>query len=94
MLIEALQDFLEFLRYNRNLSPHTLRGYETDLTQFLSFTAAESHLNISELPLDAFDDAAVRGFLASLHARGNSRSSTARRLQLPRARSGRRTRSP
>jgi len=80
MLIEALHDFLEFLRYNRNLSPHTLRGYETDLTLFLNFAAGDARHDVSELPVGAFDDAAVRGFLASLHARGNSRSSTARRL--------------
>ena len=30
MLHERITQFLEFLRYNRNVSPHTLRAYETD----------------------------------------------------------------
>ena len=32
---DHLKSFLQFLRLNRNLSPHTVRAYESDLTQFL-----------------------------------------------------------
>ena len=43
----ALRAFLDFLRYNRNVSPHTRRAYETDLTQLLDsqqrFVADASH---------------------------------------------------
>src|SRR5438046_483820 len=80
MLQQALREFLEFLRYNRNVSPHTVRGYETDLTQFLTFIAEQERQTPTQLTVAAFDTNAVRGFLARLHDRGNSRSSAARRL--------------
>lgn len=33
----VLDDFLEYLRFERNLSPATIMSYESDLVQFLSF---------------------------------------------------------
>jgi len=38
-MLSQLRSFLEFLRLNRNVSAHTLRAYESDLTQFVSFMA-------------------------------------------------------
>ena len=35
-----IRDFIEFLRFNRNVSEHTARAYESDLDQFLTTTAA------------------------------------------------------
>ncbi len=32
-----LEDFLRYLRVERQMSPHTLRNYRLDLTQFLTF---------------------------------------------------------
>jgi integrase/recombinase XerC len=80
VLKDEIADFLAFLRYNRNLSPHTLRAYETDLSQLLAHAAARAGCPPSEVPVSAFDTDLVRSFLADLHARGNSRASTARRL--------------
>jgi integrase/recombinase XerC len=80
MLKDAVHEFLEFLRYNRNVSPHTRRAYATDLTQCLDSLAARDGCRPSEVPVARFDADGVRGFLAELHRRGNSRSSTARRL--------------
>jgi integrase/recombinase XerC len=80
MLKEELRDFLAFLRYNRNVSRHTLRAYDTDLSQFLNFLAARQAGKPSEVPVGRFDVDAVRDFLAELHRRGNSRASAARRL--------------
>ena len=37
---DALAEFLEHLRLNENASPHTVRAYESDLSQFLAFLAA------------------------------------------------------
>ncbi len=34
MLEEYLRQFLEHLRYERNVSQHTLRNYSSDLEQF------------------------------------------------------------
>ncbi len=80
MLKEDLRSFLAFLRYNRNVSPHTLRAYDTDLSQFLDFLAGRQAGKPSEVPIDGFSLEGVRDFLAELHRRGNSRASAARRL--------------
>ena len=80
MLQERITQFLEFLRYNRNVSPHTLRAYETDLQQFVAHLSDRHRTPPAELPLRRFDSEGVRGFLAALHDRGNSRASAARRL--------------
>ena len=80
MLKDLVREFLTFLQYNRNVSPHTLRAYETDLTQFLAHLAERDRVKPSELAVSRFDTDGVRGFLAELHDRGNSRASTGRRL--------------
>jgi integrase/recombinase XerC len=80
MLHDHIQQFLEFLRYNRNVSPHTLRAYETDLGQFASHLATRYRLEPAAVPLRRFESEGVRDFLAALHDRGNSRASAARRL--------------
>src|SRR5262245_48980059 len=79
-LSEHIREFLAFLRYNRNLSPHTLRAYETDLTQCLARLAARDGVKASAVTVDRFDTDGIRGFLAELHDRGNSRASAGRRL--------------
>ena len=79
-LRELSREFLTFLRYNRNLSPHTLRAYETDVGQFLTHLAGVRGCAVSELTLADFQTDGVRGYLAELHDRGNTRASSARRL--------------
>jgi integrase/recombinase XerC len=80
MLKAEIRAFLQFLRYNRNVSSHTLRAYDTDLSQFLEFLAERQAGKLSEVPIGRFDVDGVRDFLAELHRRGNSRASAARRL--------------
>ncbi|HSG01179.1 MAG TPA: tyrosine recombinase XerC [Vicinamibacterales bacterium] len=75
-----IKAFLEFLRYNRNVSPHTRTAYDGDLSQFLEHLAGRHGVKPSEVGLAAFDAEGARGFLGELHARGNSRASAARRL--------------
>lgn len=36
---QLLTQFLEHLRYERNLSEHTLRNYQSDLQQFYDYLA-------------------------------------------------------
>jgi integrase/recombinase XerC len=79
-LREAIKAFLAFSQYNRNLSAHTLRAYGTDLLQLLDSLARAGGCRPSQVPVAALDTDSVRRFLAELHDRGNSRSSTARRL--------------
>jgi tyrosine recombinase XerC len=80
MLKDATREFLQFLKLNRNASPHTVRAYDTDLTQFVEFLSARDRTKPSRVPVTALDADGVRGFLESLHERGISRASAARRL--------------
>jgi integrase/recombinase XerC len=79
-MLRSVKSFLEFLEYNRNVSPHTLRAYETDLGQLVDHLAARNECPPSAVTLAQFDVDGVRGFLEALHDRGNSRSSASRRL--------------
>lgn len=77
---EQLKAFLAFLKFNRNVSPHTLRAYQTDLLQLIDSLAARHECKASQVTLSAFEPDGIRGFLGELHDRGNSRASAARRL--------------
>jgi integrase/recombinase XerC len=79
-LKDEIKAFREFLRYNRNVSRHTLRAYAGDLDQFVEFIAAQDGVKPSAVETARFDVPATRDFLAELHHRGNSRASAARRL--------------
>jgi integrase/recombinase XerC len=80
MLREAITAFLGFLRYNRNVSPHTLRAYATDLEQLIDHLAARDGVRPSGLAIARFDTEGVRTFMEALYERGNSRASASRRL--------------
>ena len=76
----ALDQFLEHLRLNENASLHTVRAYESDLSQFLEFLAGRLGRRRTELTASQFDHLQIREFLSELHRRGNTRSSAARKL--------------
>ena len=76
-----LRDFLDHLRLNENASAHTVRAYESDLDQFITFVAA--HLGRRRSDAGGRPTSThlhIRAFLGDLHKRGNSRSSAARKL--------------
>ncbi len=75
-----LKAFLQFLRLNRNASVHTVRAYESDLTQFLGHVSVISGVKPSGLRPASLDRAALRSFLGDLHKQGQSRASAARKL--------------
>ena len=77
---DALRDFLEYLRFNENASQHTVRAYESDLSQFVTFLAARAGQSRSDLTTADLDHLKIREFLADLHKKGNTRSSAARKL--------------
>ena len=79
-VIDHLKSFLQFLRLNRNLSPHTVRAYDSDLTQFLEAVASQTGVRRRNLEPAALDRATIRGFLAGVHAQGQSRATAARKL--------------
>jgi integrase/recombinase XerC len=82
---EQLKAFLEHLRLNENASAHTVRAYDSDLTQYLVFLAAHTGRRVSELEPPHLDHLGARAWLGDLHKRGNSKSSAARKLSAVRA---------
>ena len=82
---EQLESFLEHLALNENASEHTVRAYQSDLTQFLRFLAQQLQRPRGEVSPQDIDRARVREFLTELHKRGNSRASAARKLAAIRA---------
>ncbi len=79
-LKDHLKAFLDHLRLNRNASPHTVRAYESDLTQLLAYLAAGRGRTVSALRTGDLDTAGIRGFLGDLYDRGNSKASAGRKL--------------
>jgi len=69
-----LSEFLDYLRYERNASVHTVSGYRRDLTQFIDYIAERGG------SLRKVDNVQIRGFLAQLHERKLKKSSAARKL--------------
>ena len=75
-----LRSFLEYLRLNRNLSAHTLRAYQGDLTQYLSFLERYLDRPAERIAPREVDQYAIRAFMGELYDRGHARASSARRL--------------
>jgi integrase/recombinase XerC len=82
---EQLDSFLEHLALNDYASAHTVRAYESDISQFLTFVSKYLVKPRPALTFDDFGRDNIREFLAALHKRGNSRSSAARKLAAIRA---------
>ncbi len=79
---EYLGQFLEHLRYERNVSEHTLRNYSIDLGQFLDHiapadvnTGLRRNVDIKEL-----DHITIREWMSALHSENKKKSSIARKL--------------
>ena len=85
MAREHLKAFLEHLRLNENASAHTVRAYDSDLSQYLVFLAAHLNKRVSDLKPEELDHLGARAFIADLNKRGNSKSSAARKLSAIRA---------
>jgi integrase/recombinase XerC len=77
---DYLEDFLEFLALNRNASAHTVRAYESDLSQLIDHIAAASGTRRTDLDASRLDRTALRSFLADAHRHGQSRATAARKL--------------
>jgi len=82
---DHLKAFLEHLRLNENASAHTVRAYDSDLSQYLVFLASHLDRRVSDLGPADLDHLNARAFLGDRHKRGNSKSSAARKLSAIRA---------
>jgi len=69
-----LSEYLDYLRYERNASAHTISSYRHDLGQFIDFLGDRGG------SLRTVDNVQIRGFMAQLHERRLKKSSSARKL--------------
>jgi integrase/recombinase XerC len=74
----AIQEYLEYLKAERDASAHTLRNYRVDLTQFLAYLRERGNGG-APAPAEV-DHLAIRGFMARLHGARLAKSSVARKL--------------
>lgn len=78
MMESLIRDFLDHLKYEKNSSPNTLMSYSRDLGEFLSYlTRGRANEAIEPHQIDHIT---IRDFLASLRARGNQKTTVARKL--------------
>jgi integrase/recombinase XerC len=78
-LQEEIADCLRHLEVEENVSPHTLRGYASDLRQLSEFAARRERCEPVALPREVLDQPLVRAFLIDVLARSR-KSSAARKL--------------
>lgn len=74
--MEKIANFIDFLRFEKRYSTHTLAAYQTDLFQFSSFLQNE----FGTSRIEEAGASSVRSFMASLMESGISARSIARKL--------------
>src|SRR3954471_22349179 len=77
MLSAHLEEFYQHLKYERNVSPHTLRNYASDLEQFRDHLCAVEKRE--DYPVEDIDRLTIREWMAELHD-GHKKTSVARKL--------------
>jgi integrase/recombinase XerC len=79
---QLLVQFFDHLRYERNVSEHTLRNYRSDLSQFLDYLApADRRSGKRNAPdIHVIDHITIREWLSTLHSAQKKKASVARKL--------------
>src|SRR5262244_4566533 len=77
---KLVTQFLEHLRYERNVSEHTLRNYASDLEQFLEYLAPADSKKGGFPELKQIDHITIREWLGTLHSAQKKKASIARKL--------------
>ncbi len=80
---ELIERYVNYLQYERNASPHTVRNYRSDLLQFRDYLA-EGRATAA-IDVRSVDALRIRGFLSILFERQEKKSSIARKLSAVRA---------
>jgi len=75
---ESLEQFLQHLKYERNMSVHTLRNYASDLEQFRDYLLKIEKRG--DVPVGEIDRLTIREWMATLHAAEKKKTSIARKL--------------
>ena len=80
-LASWMEQFLTYLRFQRNVSEHTVRNYASDLHQFHYFLTHTPEGQLRPEPeLEQIDNLTIREFLGLLFQQNSRRSSVARKL--------------
>ena len=74
---DHVEAFLDYLRYEKNYSPHTLKSYGRDLEEFTRYLEPGT---AGKIALEALDHITIRDFLGHLVGKGNGKRSVARKL--------------
>ncbi|MGD1210596.1 MAG: tyrosine recombinase XerC [Candidatus Acidiferrales bacterium] len=74
---QAIERFMQYLRYERNASPGTIREYRRNLQQFEAFLTPPGE---KTLPLGEVDHRIVREYISSLYDRRLEKASVALQL--------------
>lgn len=79
---DQLKQFLDHLKYERNVSEHTLRNYSSDLGQFHDFLAPldQDGNRKRAVAIHDIDHLTIREWLAELHGLNKKKTSVARKL--------------
>jgi len=70
----TLSDFYDYLRWGKNLSSHTVRGYISDIEDFLKFLEEKSK------KIEEIEYSLIREYLATVLKKGRKHSTLARKI--------------
>ena len=71
---KEIDDFLAYLKYEKNASAHTISSYRGDLAQLAGY------LEEKKVTLRGIDNIVLRGFLARLHQKNRKKTTIGRKL--------------
>lgn len=74
MFTRELEEFIAYLKHEKNASPHTITSYRRDILQLAQY------LENRKLSLRGIDNIVLRGFLAALFDKGEKKSTVGRKL--------------
>ncbi|HXP68540.1 MAG TPA: site-specific integrase, partial [Candidatus Dormibacteraeota bacterium] len=74
---QHIDKFIDYLRYERNASPNTIREYRRDVTQFMQFLTPPGE---KTMPLAQVDHRVIREFVGWSYDQKLEKSSVARKL--------------
>lgn len=81
----CLDNFIIYLKVEKNASPRTIESYQNDIWQFIDFLSAEFKMPGERIGPNRVDHLVVRKHLASLQINGLKRTTIARKMASLRA---------
>ncbi len=78
LIHSAIQPFLDYLKFEKRYSPHTIRSYHDDLVQF--FTWLQEQFNLTQPALRDIPASFIRSWLASLKEQKNTAKTINRKI--------------